>query len=78
MFPRWNPKIRCLLQSRPERTEGLLRTIQTFGTPGWISLLPGEVKWIPREGSPEVISAVVDDRLCCGTLLRAERLTPTR
>lgn len=51
---------------------------QTFGIPGWISLLPGEIKWIPREGSPEVISAVVDDRLCCGTLLRAERLSPTR
>lgn len=70
--------MRCLLQSRPERTEDLRVIAQTFGIPGWISLLPGEIKWIPREGSPEVISAVVDDRLCCGTLLRAERLSPTR
>lgn len=71
--------MRCLLLSKLETTEGLLRMRQTFGTPGWLSLQPGpEVKWISRDGPAETISMVVDERMCCGTLLRVERLSPTR
>lgn len=51
---------------------------QTFGTPGWISCLPGPtVEWIPREGPKELLSVVLDERMCCSTLLRTERLSPT-
>lgn len=51
---------------------------QTFGTPGWISCLPGPtIEWIPREGPKELMSVVLDERMCCSTLLRAERLSPT-
>lgn len=41
--------------------------------------MPGPtVEWIPREGPPEEISVVIDERMCCSTLLRVERLSPTR
>ena len=69
--------MRCLLQSEPATTA--IKVRQTFGTPGWISLQPGPtVQWIPREGQPETLSMVIDERMCCGTLLRVERLSPTR
>jgi hypothetical protein len=55
------------------------KQIQTFGIPGWISLTPGPtVEWIPREGDKEILSMVIDERMCCSTLLRAERLSATK
>ena len=55
------------------------KQFQTFGIPGWISLAPGPtVQWIPREGVPEEISVVIDERMCCSTLFRVERLAKTR
>lgn len=55
------------------------KQFQTFGTPGWISCLPGPtIKWIPRDsGDPEELAIVLDERICCSTLFRAERLSPT-
>lgn len=51
---------------------------QTFGVPGWIVCLPGPtIEWIPREGPKELMSVVLDERICCSTLFRAERLSPT-
>ena len=51
---------------------------QTFGTPGWIVCLPGPtIEWVPREGPKELMSVVLDERMCCSTLFRAERLSPT-
>lgn len=40
--------------------------------------MPGPtVEWIPREGDKEELSIVIDERMCCSTLLRAERLSAT-
>jgi len=30
--------------------------------------------WVPRDGAPQEISTVVDERMCCSTVLRVERL----
>lgn len=69
--------MRCLHPSEPAKTA--TKQWQSFGAPGWLALSPGpRVEWIPREGPRQEISAVIDERMCCSTLLRAERLSPTR
>lgn len=55
------------------------KQFQTFGIPGWLSFAPGPVvQWIPREGVAEPIQVVIDERMCCSTLLRVERLSKTK
>jgi hypothetical protein len=77
MFPQWNPRFKCLFPSSPADMES--KQFQTFGTPGWLSFAPGpKVEWIPRDGVPEEVQIVIDERMCCSTLFRVERLSKTK
>ena len=79
MVPRWNPKFKCLQQCPTSPVGMASKQVQTFGIPGWISLAPGPtVQWIPREGVSEEIQVVIDERMCCSTLFRVERLSKTQ